>query len=85
MSHIENNPFIHGELDRLMEAKLDGDMDFLKDWSTRAIKAYEATRNREVKFQEKAIKWDKFIAALSKGIIDRDDLVNLEYGEGEKK
>ena len=34
-------------------------------------------------YREKAEKWDKLIEALSEGIIDKDDLVNLEYGPEE--
>ena len=79
MSHIENNPFVHGQLDLLMEAKLNGNIEFLKDWSARAIKAYEETRHREVEFQKKAIKWDKMIDVMGH-VFDKDDLAYLEFG-----
>ena len=79
MSHIENNPFVMGELDRLFEAKVEDDVDYLKDWIGRAIKAYEAVRHREIEFQKKAIKWDKMIDVMGH-VFDKDDLAFLEYG-----
>ena len=79
MSHIENNPFIHSQLDLLMEAKLSGDTTFINDWTNRALRAYEATRHREIWFQKKAIKWDKMIDVMGH-VFDKDDLAFLEYG-----
>jgi len=78
------SPFTLDELDLLFDARFNDDIDYLKKWSKRAVKRYEAEKNRLGKMIEelhlKAQKWDKLIEALSKGIIDTDDLVNLEYG-----
>lgn len=35
------NPFSLGELDRLFDARLHGDLDYLKEWSKKATKHYE--------------------------------------------
>lgn len=35
------NPFSLGELDRLFDARLHGDLEYLKEWSKKAVKYHE--------------------------------------------
>jgi len=85
MRKMENeNPFCTGELSNLGFAREEKDIEYLIEWSKKAVKHHEEEKNRLYKLLEPALKkagkWDKFVAGMA-DIFDKDDLVNLEYGE----
>lgn len=46
------NPFSMGELDRLFDARMYNDVEYLKEWSKRAVIWYENEKNRLYKIIE---------------------------------
>ena len=79
MTLEHENPFCMGELENLGFAQERGDIDYLKAWSREAVKKFEADANRD---RGDAIKWRTFISRMC-GVVDRDDLADLEFGPDE--
>lgn len=69
-----------GELDNLMIARENNDVEYLKEWSRRACKEHERLHQEWMDFRLKAIKWDKIIDSLGL-VFDKDDLALLEFGK----
>jgi len=75
MTHKYENPFSLGELGILETAREEKDINYLIEWSKRAVKKYEEEVNRD---RHDATKWRHIISSLS-NIIERKDLIVLEF------
>ena len=49
------NPFAMGNLDDLFNARMNDDVEYLKEWSKHAVKEYEIMRNIQMKAFERLI------------------------------
>lgn len=63
-----DDPFTMGNLDDLMIARENDDMEYLKEWSRKAVPAYEEHRNIQMKTFRKLIDIKKE-ATKSVGVI----------------
>jgi len=48
----EKNPFTNEELDKLFDARWYRDVDYVFDWTKRAVKWYEQERNKFIRLLE---------------------------------
>jgi len=80
MSRVKyENPFAMGNLDDLMYARENDDLEYLKEWSRKAVKKHEETKQAQLDLVLPAHKWEKLVDSLMQ-IVDKKDLVNLEFG-----
>ena len=53
------NPFAMGNLDDLMNARMENDVEYLKEWSRKAVKTHETAIHIQLKAFEKLIEIKK--------------------------